>query len=57
MKTQEQFFWEAHRKIADLNHAFMAMVKDGMTAKELSALIDKRPQVYSKFSHWISKLP
>jgi len=57
MKTQEQFFWEEHRKIANLNQVFMEMVKDGMTAKELEALIEKRPHVYSRFSHWIAKLP
>lgn len=57
MKTQAQIYWEEHRKIANLNQAFMDMVKDGMTAKELEALIEKRPQVYSRFSHWIPKLP
>lgn len=57
MKTQEQIYWEERRKIADLDHAFMAMVKDGLTANELKALIAKRPHVYSRFSHWIFKLP
>ena len=55
--TQFQLFWKAHKKVADLNHAFMDAVKDGMTAQELRELIKRRPDIYSRFSHWIEKLP
>ena len=55
--TQIQRFHQAGRKIADLNDIFMDMVKEGMTRSELKKLIEKRPQIYGRFSHWLSKLP
>ena len=58
MKTQEQMYWEAFAKRARVNEAFMDMVrKNDITAKELSILIKKRPEVYGHLSHWIEKLP
>ena len=58
MKTQEQMYWEAFAKRAQVNEAFMDMVrKNDITAKELTLLIKKRPKVYGHLSHWIEKLP
>lgn len=57
MKTQEQFFWDAHKKMAGENAAFMDAVHDGLTSVELAALIARRPDTWEKFSHWIPKLP
>lgn len=59
MKTQIQMFYDEQRKIADLNLAFMAMVSDKrnpLTRAELQAMIDKRPHVYGRFSHWLDIL-
>jgi hypothetical protein len=55
--TQEQHFWRAHRNISDGNEMFLNMVKDGMTKKELEILIEKRPNMYSRFKNWLEKLP
>lgn len=57
MKTQDQMFYDATRKAAELNQAFLDMVADGMTRRELQALIDKRPNIYGRFAHWLEKLP
>jgi len=56
-KTQSQLFYDAQRKTADLDHAFLEMAHDGMTADELKRLIKKRPETYSRFAHWVKKLP
>ena len=55
--TQEQMFWKAHRKIADQNVAFMDMVRDGMTRRELQRLIERRPEVYKRFEGFLDTLP
>jgi len=50
-------FYDAQRKSSDLNKLFLEMVHDGMTADELKRLIKKRPETYSRFAHWVKKLP
>ena len=55
--TQEQMYYQEREKIAALNEAFMYHVSEGMTKGELQALINKRPEVYSRFAHWIDRLP
>jgi arsenate reductase-like glutaredoxin family protein len=55
--TQEQMFWKAHRQIADANETFMQLVKDGMTREELKKNIEKRPELWGRFSNWLEKLP
>lgn len=60
MLTQAQQFTLAHRKIADLNNAFMEMVnckENPMTREDLEALIAKRPHVYGRFAGFLDKLP
>jgi len=57
MKTQEQIYWQEHRKIADANELFMDFVKDGMTREELQKCIDRRPEVWSRYNGWLDKLP
>lgn len=56
--TQEQMFYQAHRRIADVNMAFMELVKAGdITRSELQRLIAKRPEVYTRFSAFLATLP
>ena len=55
--TQEQIYHQERKRIAALNEAFMYHVSEGMTKGELQALIAKRPEVYSRFAHWIDWLP
>lgn len=53
MKTQEQMYWAAFAKRARVNEAFMEMVRNNdITAKELSILIKKRPEIYGHLSHF-----
>ena len=56
-KKQSQMFYDAQRKSSDLNKLFLEMARDGMTADELKRLIKKRPETYSRFAHWVKKLP
>lgn len=56
LKSQIQMYWDAHRKVASLNHAFMTMVNDPvnpMTQKDLRRLIEKRPEVYGRFKGFL----
>jgi hypothetical protein len=57
MKTQEQHYEEARKKIAETNKLFLELVKDGMTRKELAANIKKRPSLWGRFENWLDKLP
>jgi hypothetical protein len=60
MKTQVQHFEAAHRKIADLNAAFMELVNhptNPMTREDIEALIARRPEHYGRFAGFIDKLP
>ena len=57
-QSQKQMFYQAHRKIADGNLAFMELVKAGdITRSELQRLIAKRPEVYTRFSGFLDTLP
>ena len=55
--NQLQMYYAAEAKSARLNQAFLEMVEDGMTSEELQSLIDRRPNVYGRFSGWLDKLP
>lgn len=58
--TQKQMFEIERRKIADLNNAFMDMVRcaeNPMTREDLEALIAKRPKRYGRFAGFLDKLP
>ena len=55
--TQKQMFYAAHRRLADANETFMMIVENGLTRNELSKLIRLRPALWSRFSHWLPKLP
>ncbi|WP_439398595.1 hypothetical protein ACRQ5Q_14800 [Bradyrhizobium sp. PMVTL-01] len=59
MLTQHQFE-KAHRKIADLNDAFMELVNhptNPMTKRDLAALIKRDPDRYGRFEGFLDKLP
>ena len=56
MKTQYQIYEQERRKIAEINITFLDMVKDGLTKKELQALIERRPALWARFSNWLDKL-
>lgn len=55
--TQEELFWDSHRKISECNQLFLDFVAGGMTAKELEENIRKRPGLWGRFSNWLDKLP
>lgn len=57
MKTQTQIFYDERKKIAGADELFMEMVKEGMTRDELVKLIEKRPELWGRFSNWIGVLP
>lgn len=59
-RTQEQMFYAAVKRSADLNNAMMDLIKDPdnpLTNADLQALIDRRPDVYGRFSGFLGKLP
>ena len=55
--TQKQMFYKAQKDAADLNKTFLTIVEGGLTKQELQHNIDKNPATWSRFSHWLDKLP
>ena len=49
VKTQEQFFWEAHRKMRDADEVFRLDILPDLTLAEFEILAKKRPHVYEKY--------
>ena len=56
-KTQYQMFYEEQRKIADADHSFMELVRDGLTRAELQAAINRRPALWERYENWLPVLP
>lgn len=56
-KTQYQIFYEEQRKIADADHLFMELVRDGLTRAELQAAINRRPALWERYENWLPVLP
>lgn len=56
-KSQLQIYREVERKIANLNEAFMDLVREGLTREDLEMLIEKRPELYERFSNFLNVLP
>ena len=54
---QVQMYYNAERKSAESNQAFLFLVKDGMTRQELETNINRRPALWERFSNWLSVLP
>ena len=55
--TQKQMYYRGQRVLADLNECFLSVVEQGLTKKELQHNIDKNPNLWSRFSNWLDKLP
>lgn len=56
-RDQLQLYWQEQRKIADANKAFLDLVAAGMTRADLEKNIERRPELWSRFSNWLDKLP
>lgn len=56
-KSQYQMFYEEQRKIADADHLFMELVRDGLTRAELQAAINRRPALWERYENWLPVLP
>jgi len=57
MPTQVQMFYQAQRRIAEINEQFMEFVRGGMTREELARNIERRPSLWSRFSGFLTTLP
>lgn len=52
MKTQEQMYWESHRKISDRNNAVMEMINcksNPLTKEDLHELADRFPERWETY--------
>lgn len=56
MKSQLQLFYEAQRRIADGNEQFLDLVREGLTKAELQRNIERRPELWERFSNWLEVL-
>ena len=56
--SQTQLYWQERRKIADANLTFLEMLKGDrpITNAELEQLIEKRPELWGRFSGFLGKL-
>lgn len=57
METQLQIFYEESHNLAEVQIQFLEFVKDGLTRQELQRNIDRRPELWGRFSNWLEKLP
>ncbi len=57
IKSQDQMFYESHRKLADVNNEFMWLIQNGITREDLEANIKRRPSLWDRFSGFLDKLP
>jgi len=55
--TQEQMFYAADKRNAELNLQFLEFVKEGLTRQELQKCIDRRPGLWGRWSNWLNVLP
>jgi hypothetical protein len=57
MRTQNQLYWQAHERLANIYKAFMEMVRENnITSGEIEKLIQKRPETYGHLESWIETL-
>ena len=54
---QRHYCDRAQKSIFETNELFLEFVKEGMTRSELQKNIDRRPQLWSRFSNWLDVLP
>jgi len=60
VKSKRQLWYEAERRSAGLNAAFFELVNhptNPLTNNDLQRLIERRPEVYGRFSSYVGKLP
>lgn len=55
--TQRDLYYQAVRRAAEVDKTFLEFVEDGMTREELARNIERRPQLWGRFSNWLDKLP
>jgi hypothetical protein len=55
--TQLQMFYQEQKKLGEANELFMELVKDGMTREDLQVNIDRRPQLWERYTDWLKVLP
>jgi hypothetical protein len=55
--TQAQLFYQAGRNIARGNEAFLDLVREGLTRKELERNIERRPELWGRFTGFLATLP
>ena len=56
---QLQMFYAAHDRLADQNEAFLELVSHSsnpMTNDDLRKLVERHPDRYGRFAHFIGKL-
>ena len=52
---------QGHRMLVDANNTFLEIIDNsrgnGLTTPELQKLIQKRPELWGRFSVWLGRLP
>ncbi|APZ42529.1 hypothetical protein [Acidihalobacter ferrooxydans] len=60
MPTQEQMFYQAHKRLADANKFIMDLARDPsnpLTNNDLRKLVDRFPERWGRYRGLIGKLP
>lgn len=50
-------YYENARKQSGADQTFLHLVQTGMTKRDLKRLIERRPSLWARYEHWMSKLP
>jgi hypothetical protein len=60
MKTQENLYWEALRKLSEIDHHVMDMINhptNPITNSDLEKLVARFPERWGRYRGFIGKLP
>ncbi|OBS08935.1 hypothetical protein [Acidihalobacter prosperus] len=60
MKSQEQMFWETHKRIAEADRHVMELARhptNPLTNSDLETLVNRYPERWGKYRGLIGKLP
>jgi hypothetical protein len=55
--TQVTLPLAANERSARVDEAFVALMRSGMTRRDLLLNINRRPAIWVKYSHWLDRLP
>ena len=57
VNDQVEMFYKATRDASEANQAFLWLVENGLTKRDLQRNIERRPSLWGRFESWLGNLP